>query len=440
MLKITFNTLSALQTIHARGTNVFKGDSFYGVLDGGPHGAKSVQMVADNQQHAARRRIIDHGLPKRSQAFSWIDNVARLMILAIEDDAFADEGKGWSKPIDIALFTRWYSYDIISKVAYGGSLDMLRSEEYRWLPDSMERSSVFVYTICFESHVKFWRWVLGTNLPARLGLSDIVHFQRYTEFVTNLFNKRKATIVLEDGKTGDDADLFAHLIRANKFSDADLKADSSLLVAAGSDVVRLTVSAAMFYLLKNPVAMERVTDEICTSVASVDDISESTLGSMKYLHSCVDETLRITPPKASSVPREVGEGGITVDGVFVPKGMTVGVSVYSLHHDPSIFPEPYCFRPERWLEDDSGGKMRAAFCPLLKGPRMCPGGTITYFAVRLALFHLLYRYEVSFEPSQEDSSNLSGKSKLSKNFDEYMMMDWLIGFAWGPKIRLRRRA
>ena len=41
-MQLTFSTASALQAIHGKGANVFKGDEFYGVLDGGPHGAKSV--------------------------------------------------------------------------------------------------------------------------------------------------------------------------------------------------------------------------------------------------------------------------------------------------------------------------------------------------------------------------------------------------------------
>ncbi len=57
MLKqISFNTLSGLQTIHAKSANVFKGDEFYGLLDGGPEGGKSIQMTQENEEHAKRRR------------------------------------------------------------------------------------------------------------------------------------------------------------------------------------------------------------------------------------------------------------------------------------------------------------------------------------------------------------------------------------------------
>ncbi|KAK5124576.1 hypothetical protein LTR08_005728 [Meristemomyces frigidus] len=271
-------------------------------------------------------------------------------------------------------------------------------------------------------------------------MRDAVEAQKYNAFATTLFEKRKARMQRDPRASGDGGndDLMAHLLQSNSLSDGDLQADSSLLVAAGSDAVRLAIAAAIFYLLKNPPVLDKITKEIRASVLSADEITDSILSRIKYLRACVNEALRLTPPKAASIPREVREGGITIDGMYIPRGMTVGISVYSLHHNPDIFPDPYAFRPERWLEAKDDHIMQAAFCPLLKGPRMCPGGMIAYFAVELALFHLMYLYDLRFAPGGNDHGGMSDSSDLRQRRDEYQMNDWIIGFAMGPEIECRR--
>ena len=307
----------------------------------------------------------------------------------------------------------------------------------------LERTSVFLYAIAFEPHVKFWRWFLGTDLPSTLGIESAVETQRYAKCIGDLVADRKARLRLHTEEKSDDnehSDIFEYLYRAQLLTDEELQADSQLIFAAGSDAVRLTIAAVLFYLLKNPATLEKLSGEIRASVTSTAEISDAVLSNLKFLRACVDETLRLTPPKAASIPREVGKGGITIDGVHVPEGMSVGVSLYSLHRDPEIYPEPYAFRPERWLKMEDDYRMRAALGPLLRGPRMCPGGTIAYFAVQLALFHLLHRNDVKLAPGGKSGGGDQSLPRLRQRHDEYQMNDWIIGFADGPVIQLRERS
>ena len=42
-----------------------------------------------------------------------------------------------------------------------------------------------------------------------------------------------------------------------------------------------------------------------------------------------------------------------IDGVTLPKGSLFSASVYAVHHDPEIWPEPSKFDPERWIHTAS---------------------------------------------------------------------------------------
>jgi len=342
--------------------------------------------------------------------------------------------------VDATPILTWFSFDIIGTVAFGESLDMLEDPQYRWVPPCLRSASVFLYWAGYAPGLNFWRWFLSTSLPSLLGWEDIKNSQRYTDFADFMFHRRADGLKTEEPtRPAQRTDIFRHLIRSQLYNDLDMRADSSLLIAAGSDAIRLTLAATVFYWLKNPETFENAKQEIRSSAGSVEGVTDATLSSLRYVRACIDETMRLCPPKAASLPREVKAGGIEIDGVHVPEGMTVGTSVYALHHDAEIFPDPFAYNPERWLQQPQDRRMQAAFCPFLKGPRACPGKTVAYFAMQLALFHLLYRYDIRLASTEVAGGGHAGLSRLRLRKDEYHFNDWILGFAEGPVVELRAR-
>jgi len=403
-----------------------------------------VQMTANNEEHAARRKVLNRALPAREQAFRSIDQVARKFAdIAGSYSRIpmrAEKGKQvWTAPVEISTVASWYSFDLIGTIAFGKSLDMLQSPEYRWVPGCLRSTSIFLYWAGYAPVVRFWRWFLGSNLPSLLRMQTAVDTQIYGSFAEEMFASRAKRLHVEDDAGLKSSDIFQHLISVNLYNKYELRADSSLLIAAGSDAVRLIVTATTFYWLKNPAVFDKAAKEIRSSVTSAEQINDSTLSSLRYLRACVDETMRLSPPKASSVPREVMQGGITIDGIHVPRGMTVGTSFYALHHDPDIYPDPFAYNPDRWLQQPQDRRMQAAFHPFLKGPRMCPGQTVAYFGIQLALFHLVYRYDVRAAGGKVTGGGHEDMPKGRKRKDEYQFNDWIIGFADGPLIELMKR-
>ena len=73
---------------------------------------------------------------------------------------------------------------------------------------------------------------------------------------------------------------------------------------------------------------------------------------------------------AAHIPREVVGEGITIDGTFYPAGTVVGVTVYALHHNEDYFPDPYVFKPERWIVNEKTGVTQESVgsCPISVQP------------------------------------------------------------------------
>ena len=67
----------------------------------------------------------------------------------------------------------------------------------------------------------------------------------------------------------------------------------------------------------------------------------------------MQESLRRRPVLPNAAPRLVMEE-IEVGGWRYPAGVCLVPNAYLVHHDPAIYPDPYAFRPERFLDKPPG--------------------------------------------------------------------------------------
>jgi cytochrome P450 len=406
-------------------------------------------MVIDRHQHAIRRRKMAPAFSERA-----LKEAERLtMISAVQ---LAEEvGKGtklekdWTQPINMGDWATYFGFDFIADLGYGKTFGMLECSENRWIPGVLRSASQFLYYVGYLPFIDLIRPLMGTSVQDYIGGQSAADSLRYT----NLANGRLAERMASEKKLKDAGeeptrrDTFHYLLNSRDpvtgkgLTTEELQADSALVIAAGADGVGLTLSATMFYLVRHPAALSKLTNEIRSTFAGVHEIGNPKLGSLPYLSACVEETLRLCPPKASTLPREVLPGGADIDGQHIPAGVSVGTPVYVLHHDEDIFPQAWSYVPERWVSEDkeSVARARAAMCPFLIGPMNCIGKNIAYFALKAALAQVLWRYDVR----QAGEVTVGGGGKEleegRKREDEYQMIDFILGFRDGPVIQLKTR-
>jgi cytochrome P450 len=176
-------------------------------------------------------------------------------------------------------------------------------------------------------------------------------------------------------------DMFHHLLEARDsdtgegFSLSNLGAESVLLMIAGTHTTSVAVAAIIFYMAKNKETLERATAEIRSAFCSTEHMDYRQLATLPYLRACIQESLRLCPPTAGHLQREVLDTGIEIDGTLYPAGTNLGVSAYALQRNPLIWTKPDEYCPERWLE--RGSMVLHSHQPGLvafsSGPLGCPG-------------------------------------------------------------------
>jgi cytochrome P450 len=109
-----------------------------------------------------------------------------------------------------------------------------------------------------------------------------------------------------------------------------------------------------------------------------------------YLDATINESMRRRPVLPNAEPR-LTKREVTIGDWTYPEGVVLGANAYLVHHDPKIYPDPYSFRPERFLEEKPG---TYTFIPFGGGRRRCLGASFAQLEMRVVLAHVLERCDV----------------------------------------------
>jgi cytochrome P450 len=165
--------------------------------------------------------------------------------------------------------------------------------------------------------------------------------------------------------------LSAHLEDGSTMSDRDLRDQLITLLLAGHETTATALAWSFDLLLRHPSVLARLTRE-------VDE------GEDAYLRAVVCETLRLRPVVPLAGRRL--QSDLNVGSLSLPAGTDVTPAIWLTHTRPDLYPEPYAFSPERFLDAPAGGP---GWIPFGGGVRRCLGATFAEFEMRIALQTIL---------------------------------------------------
>ena len=153
-------------------------------------------------------------------------------------------------------------------------------------------------------------------------------------------------------------------------------------IIAGSDTTAISLSAILYYLLKNPKTLSKLRSEIeeaegnnhCDSPNPTFKQSQT----LQYLQAVIKEALRLHAATGLPLWRVVPAGGAQISGRFFPEGTVVGINTWTAHYNEDVWGSDAAqFRPERWIEakedSDRLKRMEAYYMPFGLGSRTCLG-------------------------------------------------------------------
>lgn len=232
------------------------------------------------------------------------------------------------------------------------------------------------------------------------------------------------------------------------------------MIHVGGTTISAALSAIFFYLSRYPAVYTRLAAEIRTTFTSGRAIQTGPqLKGSKYLRAVIEESMRMSPPFLGTFwrqPHSSYREPFVVDGHVIPPGTIVGVSPYCVMHNKAYFPEPFEFRPERWLGSDAGQDsvdvadaeaehhrsiMRSAFAPFALGETGCLGKAMAYQEMSLVVAKTLWYFD--FEKAAGEAGKLGegepGRTDGRGRKDEYQLFDLAVADHDGPNLVFRPR-
>jgi cytochrome P450 len=315
-------------------------------------GAQSL-LLQEGEEHLRRRRLMlppFHG--ERMRAYD--DTIAE-----VTEAAIATWPVGTPFPIHPTM--QAITLEVIMRAVFGvtdrGRRDALRESLVGVLAESASPAA------------------FGLTVPA---LRRLPHYRRFAR------NARRTDELLAEEiaeRRGDPAvsereDILSMLVAAefedgSRMSDGELRDQLLTLLLAGHETTATALAWTIDLLLHSPPALERLLGELAE-------------GDGEYLEAVCAESLRIRPvvPMTGRLLREAADLG----GYQLEPGTVILIAIYLLHTNPETYPDPYEFRPERFLDD---APETYSWIPFGGGTRRCLGAAFAQMEMRVALRSIL---------------------------------------------------
>ncbi|KAM0016665.1 putative flavonoid 3'-monooxygenase [Helianthus debilis subsp. tardiflorus] len=205
--------------------------------------------------------------------------------------------------------------------------------------------------------------------------------------------KRDSTKGTNNGPN-DFLSVLLSLPEEDQLTHADMVAVLWEMIFRGTDTVAILVEWIMARMVLHQDIQAKAQDEIEELVGRHRLVQDSDIPNLSYVQAIIKEVLRLHPPGPLLSWARLSTHDVQVGKFFVPAGTTAMVNMWAITHDPSIWNNPWDFKPERFMEEDFpilGSDLRLA--PFGSGRRVCPGKSLGLATVSLWLARLLQRYK-----------------------------------------------
>jgi cytochrome P450 len=206
------------------------------------------------------------------------------------------------------------------------------------------------------------------------------------------------------------------------YSDEVIMANAIGMLVAGEDTTANSISWAIHHLCDRPDLMARLQGE-ADAVLDGQEVAEtpSQVEELNCAGAIASEALR-TRPVVAWHSYEANVDSVLGD-VRLPRGTPVIIVSRPTLHQACPAESVAAFAPDRWLGSDASSARKADFA-FGDGPRICPGRSLAFLEMRLALSMLARSFDIE----------RVGRADGVKEVSRFTMVPE------GLRVRLRRRA
>ncbi|KAF2024303.1 cytochrome P450 [Setomelanomma holmii] len=381
-IQIHIHDHAYFDTIYASGSNHKRDRCSRMHHSGSRTMAGSMLEAMDHDLHKSRRAAVANFFSKRS-----VQALEPLVISTVEDLIQRLKAETGEKVVNLNNAYAAMTMDIISAYCFGTSMFSLTRPSYgkEWL--DMLHAGVQMRPLGRQ-----FPWLVNTllDIPPHIVAKLSTDMARITQWTHQMLPKIEAILAGEDKGDGMHRTVFHEIRDDAKLSPEEkepirLMGESHVFLGAGMETTARTLATTTYYLMKHRSIGTKLREELKTVLPWPDSTIElAKLEALPYLGAVINEGLRVAHGVSQRLPRMATEEDLVYKQWVIPRGTPCMQSPYLLHMDPALYPEPFEFKPQRWLENPELKKFLFAFG---RGSRSCLGMNLAvselYFAIAM---------------------------------------------------------
>jgi cytochrome P450 len=327
-----------------------------------------------------QRRLIQKGFDRKQ-----LDILSSLM-----QDSLAESLKDFDRqarmgPIDIYPQLMKITFEMVGRSLFGAHL---KDEDIHLISRTIATVQEFLVRQTIQPYLNPWFGVSGElrrheemRTSADAILLDYIRQRRQEAPGHDLLQ------ILLDARYSDGTGM----------SDELVLSESMQLLVAGHETSSNALSWLLYLLSSRPDCLERLRQEF-DSVLGGAPLGYSDVPKFEFAAQVIQEALRLYPPFWMVDRMALSDD--RVGDLAIPRGSTVVVFVYGVHHSPQYWPNPESFDPERFSKANENPHPQFAFLPFGAGPRGCIGYNYATLQILLILSVLLRKYDLQLASGQ----------------------------------------
>ncbi|KAF5289037.1 hypothetical protein FQA39_LY03916 [Lamprigera yunnana] len=310
-------------------------------------------------------------------------------------------------------FTR-FTNDAIASVAFGlkcNSLDERTNEFFMMgkMVSSIGKLRSFIFTLylsfpklakilkvgVFPSSVsKFFYRIVKDTITLRESEGLI-----RPDMIQLLLDARKEKPSHQVDAVGEEESHVYHKSKLD-LTDEDITAQALIFFLGGFETISTLMCFLSYELALNNEIQAKLQKEIDETLAECNGkLTYEVLHKMKYLDMVVSETLRKWPPgfqldRVCGGDYEIKPVNANEKSLLIEKGTALIIPVAGIHHDPTYFPNPEKFDPERFSEENKSNFEPSAYLPFGLGPRICIASRFALMESKILILHLFSEFNI----------------------------------------------
>ncbi|KAG7006351.1 hypothetical protein G7Y79_00015g039410 [Physcia stellaris] len=183
-----------------------------------------------------------------------------------------------------------------------------------------------------------------------------------------------------------------------------LEGEAAAVLGAGAVTTAWTLTVGMYHLTVQQEKLERLRAEVRSVMPDPHQpVKLQQLEQLPYLTAVIMESLRLSNGVSTRLARVAPDRSIYFRDWEIPKGTPTGMTSTLIHQNPDIFPQPFEFVPERWLDPKEKQRLERYLVPFSKGTRQCAGINLAWAELYIMIAAMVNRITLElYETTRED--------------------------------------